>query len=515
MRAPARWCCSARSQALRRDPMRAGAVAMARRGGARRTPRPSERERVPAPLIRSRIPSGRRTTEQPNVTNDAVPLTPAFWLAVALTGVAAGLFGVLMMLILFSMEHLAFGFHSGSFQAAVERDSGAHRVLSLAIAGTFGGIAWYALRHFTRGEKSEIDDAIWNGDGHLSFRRCLGSGAISEVVIGMGASLGREAAPKLLGGAAGSVIAGWTKLTVDQRRLLVACGGGAGFAAVYNVPLGGALFTAEILIGSITLPVMLPAVVCAFIATLTSWIYLPQHATYLGIPDYHFSPALMVWALIAGPLLGVAAVLYIRLIALISHHHIRGRRALAAPLLAFTILGAIGIAYPQLFGNGKDMAHEAFLGAGGIALFLALAALKPLVTSLCLYSGASGGLFTPVMSTGAVLGGALGLAWSHLWPGSPVGAYAMVGGAAMIGAGMQAPLAALALILEFTHAGFSIMVPMMAATALATLAARHLDGYTIYSARLSAEPTAAAERSAGPRAAGVMDEIRRDPPASR
>jgi CIC family chloride channel protein len=151
----------------------------------------------------------------------------------------------------------------------------------------------------------------------------------------------------------------------------------------------------------------------------------------------------------------------------------------------------------QLFGNGKDMAHDAFLGAGSLGLFLALAALKPLVTSLCLGSGASGGLFTPVMSTGAVLGAALGLAWSHLFAGSPVGAYAMVGGAAMIGAGMQAPLAALALILEFTHAGFSIMVPMMAATAVATLTARHLDGYTIYSARLSAEPPPPASDRAG------------------
>jgi CIC family chloride channel protein len=469
----------------------------------RRPPKPSERERVPAPLIRRRIPSGRRTTEQPNVTSDAVPLTPAFWLAIVLTGVAAGGFGALMMMILFGMEHLAFGSH-GSYQSAVEHASPLHRVLSLAIAGVIGGVGWFGLRRLTAGESSDLDDAIWKGDGRLSLRRCLGTGAISEVVIGMGASIGRESAPKLLGGASGSVIAGWTRLSTEQRVLLVACGGGAGFAAVYNVPLGGALFTAEILIGSITLPVMLPAVVCAFVATLISWVYLPAHATYLDVPNYHFSPALMVWAVLAGPLMGVAAVLYIRLIAFISHHRVRGRWALVAPVAAFTILGAIGIAYPQLFGNGKDMAHDAFLGAGSLGLFLALAALKPLVTSLCLGSGASGGLFTPVMSTGAVLGGALGLAWSHLFGGSPVGAYAMVGGAAMIGAGMQAPLAALALILEFTHAGFSIMVPMMAATAVATLTARHLDGYTIYSARLSAEPPPpAAPTPAADRAGGV------------
>src|SRR5579875_237534 len=92
------------------------------------------------------------------------------------------------------------------------------------------------------------------------------------------------------------------------------------------------------------------------------------------------------------------------------------------------------------------------------------------------------------MSTGAVLGGGLGIAWSMAWPGSPAGAYAMVGAAAMIGAGMQAPLASLALVLELTHSGFQLMVPMIAATVIATVIARHIDGYSIYSARLAARP---------------------------
>jgi CIC family chloride channel protein len=426
--------------------------------------------------------------EQPNVTgDDQFPLTASFWGAVVLTGVATGLLGDLMMVILFGCEHLAFGFHSGSFQAAVSRDSALHRVLALAVAGLIGGPAWYLLRRYTRGERAEIDEAIWGGDGRLSFRRSLGSSVISEFVIGLGASIGREAAPKLLGGASASALAGWTRLSPAQRRLLVACGGGAGLAAVYNVPLGGALFTAEILVGSVALPIMLPALACSFIATLTAWIYLPEHATYVDVPAYHFSAPLMVWALLIGPVVGLGAVGYIRLVAWVSHHRASGRRALFAPLGAFTILGLIGIAYPQLFGNGKDMAHEAFLGIGGVGLLLALAMLKPLVTSLCLSSGASGGLFTPVMSTGAVLGTALGLAWSALWPGAPAGAYALVGASAMIGAGMQAPLAALALVLELTHSGFAIMIPMIAATATATWVARHVDGYSIYTGRLAAE----------------------------
>jgi len=195
---------------------------------------------------------------------------------------------------------------------------------------------------------------------------------------------------------------------------------------------------------------------------------------------------LLVWSLIVGPVIGLFSSGYIRVIGRVSHHRVSGWHILVALPLALGALGLIGIEYPQLFGNGKDMTHSAFLGEGGFALLFALFALKPLVTALCLESGAAGGLFTPTLSTGAVLGGFLGMAWSLAWPGSSVGASAMVEAAAMIGASMQAPLTGLVLVLELTHSGFQIMVPMMAATVVATAVAQHVDGYSIYSARLSA-----------------------------
>jgi len=425
--------------------------------------------------------------EQPNITSGgAGVLTPRFWLMVVLTGIAAGLLGALMMAILFNVQYAVFGYHSGSLQHAVEQAPAARRVGSLLIAGALGGAAWFLLRRYTKGEPSEIDEALWKGDGRLSFRRCLGTSVISEFVIGMGASIGREAGPKLLGGASGSVLAGWSGLSVQQRRLLVACGGGAGFAAVYNVPLAGALFTAEILIGSICLPVVLPAIVCSFIATATAWVYLPDRAIYLGIPAYGCTWSVMTWAVLAGPVIGLVSAGYIRLIGWVSYHRATGTKALFAPVIAFGILGVVGIWYPQLFGNGLDMASAAFLGIGSFSLLLVLFALKPLVTAMCLGSGASGGLFTPTLATGAVLGGALGIAWSLAWPGSPSGAFAMVGAAALIGASLQAPLSGLALVLELTHSGFGLMVPMTAATVIATVVAFHIDGYSIYSARLPA-----------------------------
>jgi chloride channel protein, CIC family len=426
---------------------------------------------------------------QPNVTSDgAARLTARFWLLVVLAGAAAGLLGDLMMLILFSVQHLAFGVQGdgGGFEAAVERAGGWHRVLPLLIAGVIGGLGWYLLRRFTPGHKTEVDEVLWTGAGRLSVRRSFGTSVLSEVVIGLGASLGREAAPKLMGAVSGSVLAGWAGLTAAQRRLLVACGAGAGLAAVYNVPIGGALFTAEVLLGSMNLPIVLPALACSAVATATAWLYLPQHVTYLDIPAYRFDVRLLVWAGLLGPVVGVLAAGYIRLIGWLSHHRPTGLVSIATPLVAFAILGVVALRYPQLYGNGKGMAHDAFVGVGSLGLLAALSLLKPFVTALCLGSGASGGLFTPVLSSGAVLGGFLGLAWTQLWPGTPVGAYAMVGAAAALGAGMQAPLAAVVFVLELTRSGFSIMVPMIVATVLATAVTRWIDGYSIYSARLTA-----------------------------
>lgn len=447
---------------------------------------PSERLRDPQPLLRKRLPSRRGAMEQPNATGDGdAALTLRFWCALVLTGVATGLISIGLLALLFAVEHASFGYATGSFETGVMQASNARRIASLLLAGAFGGVSWYLLRRFTPAESADLDDAVWSRGGRLSARRCAGSSVISIVVIGMGASLGREAAPKLMGGVSGQLIAQRFGLTAAQLRLLMACGGGAGLACAYNVPLGGAFFTAEILCGSVSLATMLPALLCCGVATLTAWLYLPNTATYVGVPNYPISAQVVVWSLLAGPLIGLGASGYIRVIGWVSHHRPTGLLALFTTILAFGVLGVVGLWYPQLFGNGKEMAHDVFVASSGAAsLLLVLGVLKPLMTALCLGGGASGGLFTPVMSSGAVLGGGFGILWSDLWPGAPVGAFAIVGAAAAIGSAMQAPITGLALVLELTHSGFALMTAMLLATTVATAVARYVDGYSIYSARL-------------------------------
>ena len=445
----------------------------------------SERQREPAPLVAHRLPSGRGAMEQPNNTNDTARLTVRFWLMLLATAIATGLLGSLMMAVLHTTQHLAFGYSSGPFGKAVAHAPDRRRFLALLIGGAVVGPAWYLLRRVTAGS-TDVDDAVWTGTGELGFRRSLGTGVISEVAIGAGASLGREAAPKLLGAVSGSLLAGWAGLDRGQRRLLVACGAGAGMGAVYNVPLGGALITAELLIGQLTLPVLLPALLCSVLATVVSWAYLPTTVTYPGLPTLSLHAPQVLYAALAGPLIGLLAAVLVRLIGWVSHHQLRGRWVLIGPLLAFSALGVLALRYPLLLGNGKDLTHGAFLGTAshGLLVLAALALLKPTVTVLCLGSGASGGLLTPVLSTGAALGLLLGLLWQHVWPGGPVVAYAVITAAALLGAATQAPLTALVLVLELSGNTEPIILPMVLATGLATLVVRQVDGYSIYSARL-------------------------------
>jgi H+/Cl- antiporter ClcA len=256
-------------------------------------------------------------------------------------------------------------------------------------------------------------------------------------------------------------------------------------AAVYNVPLGGALFALEVLLGTLTLPLVLPALATSAIATAVAWIALPHGATYL-IPHFDVHASQVVWALLAGPLAGLAAVLYIKLIERAqSLRPARSGARVVVPLLVFTALGLLAIQYPQLLGNGKNLVQITFAAQLTIGLVAVLLVLKPLATAACLGAGAPGGLLTPTLAAGVLFGALLGKGWSLVWPGAPLGSYAIIGGAAVLAAAMQGPLAAVVLLLELTRSADGLMVPVLLAVAGATVVVRRLGAPSIYSARLA------------------------------
>jgi H+/Cl- antiporter ClcA len=255
-------------------------------------------------------------------------------------------------------------------------------------------------------------------------------------------------------------------------------------AAAYGVPLGGALFALEVLRGVLALRLILPALLASAVATAVSWTMLPNAPTYI-IPAYPLSASVVCWALAAGPLIGLVSVGYIRLIAWADANKPQSWRRYLQPSIALLLLGALSIAFPQLLGNGKDIAQLAFTDQVAPLLMVALMVLRPLVTLMCLGSGVPGGLFTPSLALGALLGGVLGIAWSWAWPGVPPGLFAVLGAAAVLAATTHGPISSIVLIMELTARDRSFMLPLLVVVVTATVVARTLDPRSIYDARLT------------------------------
>jgi chloride channel protein, CIC family len=422
---------------------------------------------------------------QPNVPGQGIVASygVAFWCLVVGIGVVAGLGGAGFMLLLRSLEHLLWSYHSGTFLDGVRAVSPAHRVLVVTGAGLLAGAGGLLLTRLRSSGGGEVSEAVWLEDGRLALVPSTARGALSIAIVAMGASLGREAAPQLFGAAAASRLCQRAGVPRWQRQMLVACGAGAGMAAVYNIPLGGALFALEVLLGTVTLPLVLPALVTSGIATAVAWIYLPRSPTYT-IPVFGVAAREIVWALVVGPLAGLAAVAWVRLIARANQLRPRARARLFVPILVFAALGAVSVQYPALLGNGKNVVQLADVGALSFGLLAVLTVLKPLFTAACLGSGAPGGLFTPTLAFGVLFGGTLGHVWSLVWPGTPAGSYAVVGGAAVLAASMQGPLAASVMIIELAHGSITLMVPVLLAVTGATVVSRLIGAPSIYSARL-------------------------------
>lgn len=250
----------------------------------------------------------------------------------------------------------------------------------------------------------------------------------------------------------------------------MACGAGAGLAAVYNVPLGGAVFTVEILLAELSLATVLPALATSAIATLVARLVVPTAPVY-AVPHLTSTPSLLVWSVLAGPVLGIAAVGFVRLAHMAEDRRPRGRGILIGMPPVFAAVGLVSVALPAILGNGRSLGQIAFDATVPIGLVALLLAGKVAVTIATIGSGAAGGTLTPSLSIGAAFGAVTGGLWDLVWPGIPPAAFAVIAAAGFLAAAMRAPLTALVLVLEFTNEGPSLVIPMLLATSGAVLVA--------------------------------------------
>jgi hypothetical protein len=267
----------------------------------------------------------------PPAPGDAIPSTlqrpgaARFWLAVLLTGVGTGMGAAALTRLLEVVQHLAWNGSGTNILDAAEHAGVWRHILVLLGAGLVTGAGQIILRQLSSGNGIDTTAAIWFHAGRMPALRTLGSAVLSVLDVGMGVSLGREGAPKQAGAVIANFFSDRERLSDEQRRLLVACGAGAGMGAAYGVPLGGALFALEVMRGRLALRYVLPAIFASVIATAVSWLALPDAPTYI-IPAYSSSASCVVWALLVGPIAGVVSVGYVRIISWADRNRPKGWR---------------------------------------------------------------------------------------------------------------------------------------------------------------------------------------------
>jgi CIC family chloride channel protein len=408
-----------------------------------------------------------------------------FWVLVVVTGVLAGLGAVALLYLLLAVQRLAWP-PGPTFQTAVMAAPPWHRVLAPSLAGLMVGVASMIARRPLGGHGTAgIIEAIWLRAGKLPLGRTLVRGALSIVAVGLGASLGREGALIQIGSAAASGMADAAKVSASRARLLVACGAAAGIAAAYNVPIGGALFSLEVLLGSFALDLFGPIVVSSVVATLISRALVSSHPSY-EIPHYALrSPIDLARALAIGPVLGVFAALYIWVIdgtAAIFDKVPRRLSSLMPPLGLFAV-GLTAIWFPQVLGNGYDTVNAALQSGLTLRLLLVLPMLKMVATAVCAGSGVPGGLFTPSLFYGGLLGAAYGWLTQGLGGHVSPGAFALLGMGAMLAGTTHASVSSVLIIFELTG-DYGLILPLMLCCVAAAAVSRRLSPDSLYSSAL-------------------------------
>jgi CIC family chloride channel protein len=428
--------------------------------------------------------SARWVSPQGNVTGMGIIASYSlrFWALVVTLGVISGASASLLVGLLRLVERVTYGVRRHTLLASVEASPDWRRIVALLAAAVIVTIGLRLLGHSSTGG-TEVTEAIWLRSGRLSFFPSVARGVLSIVTVGMGVSLGREAAPQLVSAASSSWLAEWAGLPVWQRRLLVAAGAGSGFGAVYNVPLGGTLLALEVMLGTLALALVIPALLMSVTATAVAWIFLGNNPLY-HVTNDHFHASQLLFAVIMGPIIGLVATGWTRLISAANRVKPSGAGRWFAPAGVFLVLGLLSLQYPQLLGNGRGIVQLAIFGSISLGLMVMLLILKPLVTAACIACGAPGGLFTPTLAVGMLLAGVGGALWTHVWHGSLPGAYALIGGGAFLAAAMQGPLSGVVIVLELTRHFDQLMVPTVLAVVEATVLSRRLGAASIYSARL-------------------------------
>ena len=420
-----------------------------------------------------------------------------------IVGVMTG-FGAVALRLLIGFFHNAF--YNGTFSIWYDANisEGPSRfgnwvLLSPVIGGL---VVVFLVQRFAPEAKGhgvpEVMDAVFYKRGNIRGQVAIIKSLASALSIGSGAAVGREGPIIQIGAALGSAFSQAINLSTWQKITLLSAGAGAGIAATFNTPLGGVLFALEILLPEVSNRTFLPVVVATGAATTIGRMLIGPDPAFV-VPAIQstlsLAPSLeeALAFVLLGILCGVASWAFIRLLVVMEDGFPKlPGNAYTQNIVGMAIIGLMMVVLTHLFG------HPYVDGVGygviqstldnqmtSVGLLALLFGLKLLATTISLGCGASGGIFSPSLYLGATLGGAFALAAGSILPhaGLNVPSAAIVGMAAMVGAGTGGVMTAIVMVFEMTR-DYAIIVPVIVAVALAAGVRRALIGETIYTIKL-------------------------------
>ena len=409
-------------------------------------------------------------------------IRPRFLVAAAVAGVAAGLIGIAMALLLELFESLFYGISHGGLLERLAAAPPWRRALAPALGGLVAGGLWWWLR--ATGGVADVESAVADRSGQAAPRMGLARpflDAVTQVLtVGAGNSVGREGAPRLAAGAVAARLATRLGIARSEGAILIASAAGAGLAAMYNAPLGGAAYAVElVMVAGMRRRGALVAVPVCLIATLVSWLHSHGRPTF-EVASPGLSSGTVLGLVLLVPVTAVLGVGARRLWLWMLAHRVRVLRWLPVAIgTAGLVTGLASLWVPAIVGNGRD-AMEMALGTGlpgasnraagaGLVLLVGIVALKPVLTGLTLAAGATGGRLAPSLAAGSSAGAALAIALHTCGVEASVPVLAIAGAGAVLATTQRAPVFGIIFTWELARAGAWTLVALLAVVVAVTL----------------------------------------------
>ncbi|MBN1293784.1 MAG: chloride channel protein [Candidatus Latescibacteria bacterium] len=362
------------------------------------------------------------------------------------------------------------------------------RVFIPIIGGFIVGPLIYFLAREAKGPGvPEVMSAVITNNSIIRPAVVLVKTLASAISISSGGSVGREGPIVQIGAAIASTTGQILRLRPVQMKTIVGCGVAAGISATFNAPIAGTLFALELIVTDFGLTSFTPIIVAA--VTSTAIIrHFQGNILEFTLPQFKM---VSLWELfiylLLGLMAGVVGYLFTRFL-YIAEDFFRSIKIpeWLKPSLGGLVVGIIAISFPHIMGVGYDTIEVLFAGKISLVVMILLVFIKIFATSITIGSGGSGGVFAPSLFVGAMLGGAFGTIVNMFFPHmtGAVGAYALVGMAAVNSACTLAPLSAIIVLVELTN-NYSIILPLMFTVVIASFVSRKFSPDSIYTTKLA------------------------------